>query len=235
MKPFSLVILFIKNIFKSILRLIKKHLNIALIQYSNPTCNISLTVNIMECELNNNIAIYDNAIVKNCNIGCHTYIQKNSRIFNADIGNFCSIASNVSIAPGLHFRSGISTHPSFYLKNNPLTMTFSDEDTFETFKKVTIGHDVWIGENAIIMDGITVGTGAIIAASSVVTKNVEPYAIVAGVPAKVLKFRFKDDQISGLLESEWWDLSNKWLKDNHKLMRNPDKFIKQIKLKNETL
>jgi len=235
MKLFSLISLFITNVFKSFLRLIRRYFNIALIQFNNPTCNISLTVNITKSKLNNNIAIYDNAIVNNCNIGCHTYIQKNSKIFNANIGNFCSIASNVSIAPGLHFTTGISTHPSFYLKNNPLTMTFSDVDTFETYKKVSIGHDVWIGENAIIMDGITIGTGAIIAASSVVTKNVEPYAIVAGVPAKVLKFRFTDDQISDLLESEWWDLSNNWLKDNHKLMSNPNEFIQKIKLRNENL
>ena len=114
-------------------------------------------------------------------------------------------------------------------------MTFSDVDTFKTFEDVIIGHDVWIGENAIIMDGITVGTGAIIAASSVVTKNIEPYAIVAGVPAKVLKFRFTEDQISDLLESEWWDLPNNWLKDNHKLMSSPNEFIKKIKLRNETL
>lgn len=228
MKLFSLIYLFIISILKSFLRLIRKHFNIALIQYNNPTCIISSSANIKKSKLNNNIAIYDNTIIANCQIGRHSYIQKNSRIFNADIGNFCSIASNVSIAPGLHFTTGISTHPSFYLKNNPLTMTFSVEDTFETFKKVAIGHDVWIGENAIIMDGITIGTGAIIAASSVVTKNVEPYAIVAGVPAKVLNFRFKEDQISDLLESEWWNLSNNWLKDNYKLMSKPEEFIKQI-------
>jgi len=235
MKLFSLINLFITNILKSFLRLIRKHFNIALIQYNNPTCNISSTANITESKLNHNVAIFDNTILYNCQIGRHTYIQKNSRIFNANIGNFCSIASNVLIAPGLHFRSGISTHPSFYLKNNPLTMTFSDVDTFKTFEDVIIGHDVWIGENAIIMDGITVGTGAIIAASSVVTKNIEPYAIVAGVPAKVLKFRFTEDQISDLLESEWWDLPNNWLKDNHKLMSSPNEFIKKIKLRNETL
>lgn len=235
MKLFGLINLFIKNILKSFLRLIRKYFNLALIQNNNPTCIISSSANITESKLNNNIAIYDNTIVNNCHIGRHTYIQKNSRIFNADIGNFCSIASNVSIAPGLHFRSGISTHPSFYLKNNPLTMTFSEEDTFETFRKVVIGHDVWIGENAIIMDGITVGTGAIIAAASVVTKNVEPYSIVAGAPAKVINFRFKDHQISDLLDSKWWDLPNNWLKDNHKLMSNPEEFIKKIKLRNDNL
>ena len=232
MKQFSLVFLLIINISKSILRLIKKYLNITLVQINNPTCSISLSANINDSKLDDNIAIYDNTIISKCCIGRHTYIQKNTRIFNADIGNFCSIASNVSIAPGLHFRSGVSSHPSFYLKNNPLTMTFSDEDSFKTYKKVIIGHDVWIGENVLIMDGIKVGTGAIIAAGSVVTKNVEPYNIVAGVPAKIINFRFKNDKISDLLESEWWNFSNSWFKDNFKLMSNPEKFIKQIKKRN---
>lgn len=231
MKQFSLVFLLIINISKYILRLIKNLLNITLIQINNPTCSISLSANIENSKLDDNVAIYDNTIISNCCVGRHTYIQKNSRIFNSDIGNFCSIASNVSIAPGLHFRSGVSTHPSFYLKNTPLTMTFSDEDSFKTFKKVKIGHDVWIGENVIIMDGVKVGTGAIIAAGSVVTKDVESYSIVAGVPAKIINIRFKENQKSDLLESKWWDHSNDWLKNNNKLMSNPNQFIKNLKVK----
>ena len=77
---------------------------------------------------------------------------------------------------------------------------------FEEYETVTIGHDVWIGTRAIVLDGITVGNGAVIAANSVVTKDVPPYAIVAGVPAKIIKYRFNDDKINKLNDSKWWEL-----------------------------
>ena len=91
---------------------------------------------------------------------------------------------------------------------NALGLQLVDKDVyFEEYAKISIGHDVWIGARAIILDGVNVGHGAIIAANSVVTKDVSPYAIVAGVPAKMIKYRFSEDKIEQLLTSSWWNWS----------------------------
>jgi acetyltransferase-like isoleucine patch superfamily enzyme len=170
--------------------------------------------------------LFNDVQVIDSTIGSHTYIQKCSTVFNANIGKFCSIASNVSIGPGAHKLDGISTHPVFYLKNTPLLKKYSDGDYFVSQKKTTIGHDVWIGEKAIIMDGVTVGTGAVVASGAVVTKDVAPYTIVGGVPAKVLRTRFTPFEIDEILKSEWWDKDEKWLEQNYKSFDNISDFIK---------
>lgn len=227
----NILYLFIKSFSKSLYGFIGKHFRYATLQSKYNKCKIAPTSIIDNSMLNEYVVVFDNVIVSNCNIGSHSYIQKNSRLFNSTIGNFCSIASNVSIAPGLHPTSGVSTHPSFFLKNTPLVVTFADRDFFDSAKKVTIGHDVWIGENVIILDGITIGTGAIIAAGSVVTKDVEPYSIMGGVPAKIIKYRFSDDIILELLKSEWWNIPNSWFVSNFKSMHNISDFLLQNKNK----
>lgn len=112
--------------------------------------------------------------------------SKNSVVVNAIIGKFCSIAAGVNIGLGQHPVEYVSTHPSFYSVSQPIAKTYSGSDLFEPFKgRINIGHDVWIGQNVLVMDGLKIGTGAIIAAGAVVTKDVPPYAIVAGVPARL--------------------------------------------------
>ena len=93
--------------------------------------------------------------------------------------------------------------------------TYSNEDLFNSSVKVSIGHDVWIGERAIIIDGLTIGTGAIIAAGAVVVKDVEPYSIVGGVPAKHIRFRFEEEVRTKLLNSKWWDKSEEYLSEHY--------------------
>ncbi len=99
----------------------------------------------------------------------------------------------MSIGLGRHPTSHVSTHPSFYSVSQPLSKTFSKYDTFNCFERTSIGHDVWIGESALVVDGVKISTGAIIAAGAVVTKDVPAYAIVAGVPARVIKYRFSEE------------------------------------------
>lgn len=132
---------------------------------------------------------------KNTTIGWHTYIGQGTHITKTKIGNYCSIGTNVLIGPGDHDFSKVST-----------SMEFCDEDAYEnlTQNDCEIGHDVWIGANAIILRGVTVGTGAVVGASAVVTKSVPPYAVVAGVPAKIIKYRFSEARIAELLESKWF-------------------------------
>jgi acetyltransferase-like isoleucine patch superfamily enzyme len=218
-----------KDLYSSGMASIKHSMSRAILRNNNSTCIFYPGVKIGKSTFERCNVIFENVAIYNSNIGAHTYIQKNSRVFNSNIGRFCSIASNVSIAPGLHKTSGLSTHPAFYLKDTPLAITFSETDSIPTFSRVTIGHDVWIGENSIILDGVSIGTGAIIAAGSIVTKDVEPYSIIGGVPAKVLKYRFSDEIISEVLKSEWWNKPDTWLKENYKLFHNPIEFLSSIR------
>jgi acetyltransferase-like isoleucine patch superfamily enzyme len=216
-----------KNLFINLIFYVKKNIRFAIIQMKNPTCKFYRGSEVLNSGLGNyNVLFYDTLLI-NCSVGSHTYIQKNSTLVNATIGKFCSIASNVTVGPGIHKTDGVSTHPAFYLKNTPLVKVFSKTDQFVTSKQTNIGHDVWIGEKAIVIDGVKVGTGAIIASGAVVTKDVEPYSIVGGVPAKHIKFRFNKGVCEQLLETQWWDRSEGWLEQNFSNFTEPNLFIQK--------
>lgn len=150
--------------------------------------------------------ILSKTIINNSIINSYSYIGRNSIIQNTTIGKFCSIANDVFIGLGKHPLDFFSTAPIFYRKINPLKLELVDANLdFDEYEKIVIGCDVWIGARAIIMDGVSIGHGAIVAANSVVTKNVPPYAIVGGVPAKILKYRFNEKKIEVLLNSKWWE------------------------------
>lgn len=159
--------------------------------------------------------IGQNTIITNSTIGDYTYVTEGANISNAVIGKFCSIGPRVIIAPGKHPSSVfVSTHPSIYSDPRNLIHNFVKRQVFEYEKNVKIGNDVWIGCNAVIIDGVSICDGAIIAANSVVVKNVEPYAIVGGNPAKLIKKRFEDDEIMFLLDFKWWDKPDAFIKTN---------------------
>lgn len=146
-------------------------------------------------------------------IGIFSYLGNDSEIKNTDIGRFCSIARNVAIGAPEHPLDWVSSHPIQYdgLRWFDNIETWSEfSDASEVFrgnrKRTRIGNDVWIGRNAVIRQGVTVGTGAVIGANAFVNRDVPPYAIVGGVPAKVIKHRFDQLTIDRLLASEWWTL-----------------------------
>lgn len=213
----------------------RKRIKHAVLQKNNKNSILASNASINNCELSNYVVVFNNVILENTKIGEHSYIQRDSKIFNSVIGKFCSIASNVTIAPGIHPTNQVSTHPAFFLQNTPLAITFADRDYFAFSKKVEIGNDVWIGERAIILDGITIGSGAIIAAGSVVTKNVQPYAVVGGVPAKFIRYRFSEAQIEFLLKFNWWDRDQQWISDNWKKWHRIDEFIYENEHNDEML
>lgn len=143
-------------------------------------------------------------------IGRYSYIGENSIAVNAEIGSFCSIASYCCIGGGAHPTNMISSSPVFYNDRNCFGKNFSNIP-FEAENRVTIGNDVWIGEKVFIKDGITIGNGAIIGALSIVTHDVPPYAIVGGVPAKVIRFRFDAETIKTLEDIKWWEMKEETL------------------------
>lgn len=169
--------------------------------------------------------IFEGASICGSDIGAHTYVQKRSSLFNCTIGKFCSIASDVSIGLGTHPVEFISTHPAFYSATQPLVATFAARDEFDPFAPITIGNDVWIGQGALVMDGVEIGDGAVIGARAVVTRDVAPYAIVAGVPAKTVRYRFDPDTIERLRSTRWWTMPDDWLAQHYQLFSRPAAFL----------
>ncbi len=173
--------------------------------------------------------------IVNCNIGNYTYISQNSIINKSTIGKFCSIGPNMLCGWGIHPTNGASTSPMFYstLKQNGITL--SSEDKITETKPIIIGNDVFIGMNVTILDGITIGDGAIIGAGAIVNKDVPPYAIAAGNPIKIIKYRFNENIIKDLLHIRWWDLPDEHLKIVEKNFWDVTVLINEIKeLKNLT-
>ena len=165
----------------------------------------------------------------NGSMGYGSYIGSYCKI-KANVGKFTSIANYVRTHTGYHpiTTPYATTSPMFYSIMKQNGSTFANRMMFEERKSLAkIGNDVWIGENVFFVGGITIGDGAVILAGAVVTKDVPPYAVVGGVPAKVLKYRYDEDTISFLLDFKWWDLDLDWLKNNWELLCD----IKKLKKK----
>ena len=156
------------------------------------------------CDINKTAKVGTGSNCIRVKMGRYSYMGKNNSVANTSIGAFCSIASYCAIGGGVHPLDLVSTSPMFYKGKNCFHKHFNT-CSVELNTGVVIGNDVWIGEAVFIADGITIGTGAVIGAHSVVTKDVPPYAIVAGVPARVLRYRFDEEIIIKLLASQWWN------------------------------
>lgn len=166
-------------------------------------------------------------------IGYGTYIVgENGYIHDCKIGRFCSIASNCHIGLGDHALNMVATSPLFYSSHSLLPQNFlsesiamEDSTICGTNYKVIIGNDVWMGYNVCVKEGVTIGDGAIIGAKSLVTRDIPPYAIAVGTPAKVIKYRFTPEQIQKLLEIQWWNKDIEWIKENIHAFGDIDTFI----------
>jgi acetyltransferase-like isoleucine patch superfamily enzyme len=181
-------------------------------------------------------AVYAGSVVGASEIGRGTYIAARSTIKRARIGRFCSIGAEVRISLGLHPASEfVSSHPAFFSPTAQAGFSFVDHSRFEEHARVdgrhsvVIGHDVWIGDRAMIMDGVTIGNGAVIGAGALVTRAVDPYSIVVGIPAKSLRKRFDDETISLLAKSAWWDRTPEWLRQHADDFGNPMRFLDLLK------
>ncbi|MEB0042225.1 CatB-related O-acetyltransferase [Pseudomonas sp. CCI3.2] len=159
-------------------------------------------------------------------IGAYTDIVSGSELHHvSSIGRYCSVAKNVTIGQDR------KSHPLSWLTSHTglvgLRQKFGGAAPHHSgAAQTTIGHDVWIGMDVLILEGVTIGTGAVIGAQSLVSKDVPPYAIVAGSPAKVIRYRFDQPTIDGLLASQWWNMPLKELAELP--IETPDGVIKHL-------
>ena len=172
----------------------------------------------------------------NGRFGKYTYVGDNVTLFDANIGRFTSISSNVHLVNGRHpIKSPyVSTSPVFFAKQTPFGVSFVQESIFEEYSfldkdksiQVIIGNDCWIGYGVSIVGGIRISDGAVVLANATVTKDVPPYAIVGGVPAKVIGYRYDDEIIEKLLSLRWWDKDDAWIVQRASKYCDLDQFLK---------
>jgi phosphonate metabolism protein (transferase hexapeptide repeat family) len=165
------------------------------------------TAELRECDLGRFTIVGVRCVLAECVLGDYSYFSRGCEAIYTSVGKFTSIAANVRLNALGHPVERVSQHNITYRPNEYFTGAKLDKGfrALRQSKRVTIGHDVWIGHGAIVLPGITIGHGAVIAAGAVVTKDVAPYAVVAGVPAKFLKWRFAPETAARLMALAWWD------------------------------
>lgn len=191
------------------------------------------TVITSDCWFEGNNLVSNHSYLRNTEIGYATYVGSNTVLSSVKIGRYCSIGSYVSIIVGNHPTSQfVSTHPLFYSTQPPVGKSWVDRDKYLEKSKVRnsdfyccIGNDVWIGDHVKLINGITIGDGCIIAAGAVVTKDVPPYSIVGGVPAKLIRKRFPEETIQKLLKLSWWNKEPSWIKSRAESFDSVETFI----------
>lgn len=173
--------------------------------------------NLLKSKLGEYTSVNRNCVLDRSEMGFGSYINYNTTLKNVVVGKFCCISWNVCLYGGAsHNYSAPSMYTAYHWKH---IFGSSLETSGEEKSKTIIGDDVWIGNGAIVINGVTIGSGAVIGAGAVVTKDVQPYSVVAGVPAKVIKKRFDDDTIDRLLKIQWWNWPMEMIASNERILR----------------
>jgi len=168
-----------------------------------------------DCRFEEGVSVGPYTELSDCEVGRYTYFAAHTQISNCRIGAFCSVGPDVAVGLGRHpTRDYVSTYPSFYSSRSAGRADFGVTTEFAEHLGVTIGNDVLISARCLILDGVTIGDGAIIGAGAVVANDVPGYAVVGGVPAKVIRQRFNDEQIEFLKRLKWWDKDIEWIRSH---------------------
>lgn len=206
--------LLLKNPVSIWLRWVLFKINVIL-KYSSKHLALGYLSHFNNCQFGQYNTIYEKVSLSNVILGDYSYVANSTKIMNANIGKFCSIAHEVLIGLAKHpSHTFVSSHPIFFSPLKQSQITFAEQSYFDEYEEINIGNDVWIGARAVVVDGVTIGNGAIVAAGAVVTKDVPAYAIVGGVPARVLKYRFDQTEVGFLNRFKWWDKDINWLREN---------------------
>lgn len=178
--------------------------------------------NIRHTLFESHIVIGHNTSIISSFIGKGTYIGDNCFFQKTRIGKYCSLGSEIRVSIGQHpTKEWVTTHPAFFSVNRQAGFSFVTANKYNENKScqgssfsVEIGNDVWVGDRVTLLAGVTIGDGAILAAGAVVTHDVPPYSIVGGIPARIIRYRFNEEEIQRLQSTKWWDKSDEWLIDH---------------------
>ena len=173
----------------------------------------------------------NNSYINGLYMGIHSYIGTDCILNKTKIGRFTSIGDRVMVITGNHpTTQNISTSPVFYSVKSDVG-SFVQSDFFVEYKYavddyyVSIGNDVWIGSDVRLMHGISIGDGAVVGSGAIVTRDLEPYSINVGIPAKKIKSRFTPEVVIELMKMQWWNWDDKLLKDRALVFKSPEKFL----------
>ena len=190
------------------------------------------------CDIHKTSKVEAGSQLVNVTIGKHSFCGYDCQILNCNIGNYCSISDRVIIGGASHPFMWASMSPVFYKGRDSVKTKFSNHEYHE--KNLTpqtiIGSDVWIGSSVLIKAGVRIGNGAVIGMGSIVTRDVPDYAIVGGNPATIIRMRFDEETLNGLLKTTWWDLDDEKISHIAQYITNPTQFLKEVTLiQNKTL
>ncbi len=172
--------------------------------------------------LGDHIRLQPGASLTDTTLGRSSYIGRETRLNLVRAGSFVSIGPRCLLGTGEHPSNLLSTAPAFYSAARQSGLSFAATTAFAERRPIGIGHDVWIGAHVFVRDGVRIGDGAIVAAGAVVTADVEPYAIVGGVPARVIRHRFAPEHCARLRALAWWDWSDTRLAAAQPLLAQSD-------------
>ncbi|MCR5733378.1 MAG: CatB-related O-acetyltransferase [Lachnospiraceae bacterium] len=179
-----------------------------------------------------------NTVLSNVRLGFGSYVNNDGDITNTRIGKYTSIGPGVKTVIGKHPVTGhVALHPAFYSRQGQMGFTYVSKDHYKEADfldekekiQIDIGNDVWIGSDVRILEGVTIGDGAVIGACSLVTKDIPPYAVCVGTPAKPVKYRFSDEKIKELLELKWWDKDEECIKAHIESFSEVDRLLDELR------
>jgi acetyltransferase-like isoleucine patch superfamily enzyme len=182
---------------------------------------------VFESELGRNAVIYSNTVLSKTTFGDFSYVNESSLLRGVSVGRFCSIGPHFLCGYGDHPTVFVSTSPAFYSTKMQCGTSFTQRDYFSETSTTAIANDVWIGARVFVRDGVKIGDGAMVGAGAVVVRDIPPYAIVGGVPAKIIRYRFAPELVDELLTLQWWNWKEERLREAQPLIAESDigKFI----------